>query len=213
VALWNLDTIDPTLGHRVRATVEVDSGDERLLGVEPVAFLVPLTAVAVIRHAPTESVGPLVSLLGNAAELILQGENEARSIRIREGLGEALSEVDSALLEAEAGSESFAAWTLATGAPELVARDNSGRAFKTVKARLKERKEAYFATVSGARNGYQAGFGLIGLVEHVARTESYKDVVEPAASGLALLADIYFNELGAPPSFLRRDDPQRAHPR
>lgn len=197
VPLWNLKAFDVGTGDPVLAAVDLPDELAPVEGQPPLRLLGPLVAVTLLRNCSKQSelASPMMQLFGMVANAIMSGEEDARGLAIRESV-----HVDAMqLLDEDAHYR--AAAVLAVGAPELYSGART-RAEKTFRAQLRQGRGPVFGAVRGVGNGYQAAFGFLALIEHIAHVAPYEDVVAPAAEALDHLCDLFFDELEErPPSF------------
>lgn len=197
VPIWNLKGFEVGGGDPVLATVDIPDDLSAVDEQPPLRLLGPLVAVTLLRNCSRQSelASPMMQLVGVVAGEILNGEEAARQLAIRESV-----HVDGMqLLDADA--EYRAAAVLAIGAPELYSGART-RPEKTFRAQLRQGRGPVFGAVRGVGNGYQAALGFLALVEHIAHIAPYEQVVAPAAEALRHLCALFFDELQErPPSF------------
>src|SRR4051794_25343023 len=144
VSLYNLKKFDVATGDPVLAKVTPPSSDDRIGGRLPLAMLVPLTAVVLLRNAArAEAVAaPMMQLIGLAADQMVEGVEAARAMRLRE-------QVDTPPEQAlDSDPEVAAAGLLGLGLPEPY--QGPGRPDKVFRAQIRVgRSGAPFGAVRG----------------------------------------------------------------
>jgi hypothetical protein len=177
------------------ATEDVERVDRSAL-----ALLVPLTAARLLWNSRAHPgiTQPMMDLLVEAAEELVEGEQVARDFRYRSLLGDP-EEIRERMM---AGLISTDEGGVKLGIPELYDSQPTAPE-QSFKARLVEnrRAKAYrWAKVSAPRRGpaFFAAFGLFALIEAIAQRESYEGVTIPAMAGILALGTGF--EVGFGPS-------------
>jgi hypothetical protein len=198
IALYNLKRFAAETGDPVLATVAAPAPDERIAGQPATAILIPLTAVILLRGASKQPAiaGPMMQLIGLAADELLDGPETARTLRLREQIGMDPAQV------LDDDPEYAAAGILGIGLPELF----DGGALhpdKVFRAQVRVgRSGVPFGAVRGVGNAYQAALGWFPLLEWTAREMPYDEIVRPVGDALRRLVEIYLDDLEQrPPTF------------